>query len=115
MNFAALQAAVARAQAKADLAFTRQATVATAAATATAAVATAVTSLGLVAENEVPPEPCNNARTDFTLAHAPIAGSVKLYVSGVRTLAFTVVGNLLTVTIAPRATDNLIVDYRWST
>ena len=48
----------------------------------------------------------------FTIQHTPIPNTVSVYMSGVRTTEFTVVGATLDFTAVP--TGPLLVDYYWS-
>ena len=68
------------------------------------------------ADNEIPSGVKNGVNVTFTLAHTPIAGSVKLYLNAGRdypTDDFTVSGNTITFVIAPLSTDKIITDYRY--
>jgi hypothetical protein len=69
------------------------------------------------AENETPSGVINGVNTDFTLAHEPIASSVRLYVNGVRftlTTDYTVLGSVITLNTAPPTRSGIIVDYRYA-
>jgi hypothetical protein len=68
-------------------------------------------------DNEVPSGTINGSNTAFTLANTPIAGSVKLYLNGVRQEAgagndYTISGATITMLDAPLAGDKLLADYR---
>lgn len=69
--------------------------------------------------NEVPSPAPDGTTTAFTLAHAPNpAGSLRLYLNGVRQLAgagkdFTLSTLTITMASAPAATDSLLADYTY--
>ncbi|MBA3830090.1 MAG: hypothetical protein H0X33_14205 [Taibaiella sp.] len=68
-------------------------------------------------ESEVPSGAINGSNTAFTLANTPTAGSVKIYLNGLRQNAgagndYTIVGNAITYLTAPLAGDIILIDYR---
>jgi hypothetical protein len=68
-----------------------------------------------IIENEIPGGSINGSNNSFTLANAPVAGTLKLYHNGLRLLPtthFTLSGSTITTTFAPTTGDNLICDYR---
>lgn len=63
---------------------------------------------------EVPSGAINGSNVTFTLANAPISGTVKVFLNGIRqklTTHFTVSGTTLTLAAAPVAGDTLVVEY----
>lgn len=71
--------------------------------------------LNLIIENEVPTGSVNDVNTNFTLANTPIAGSVKVFLNGLRmkpTTDYTVSGTTITFLIAPTTGDTILCDYR---
>lgn len=60
---------------------------------------------------EVPTGAIDSSNTVFTLAHSPKIGSVSVFQNGLRTIAFTIVGSTITMTVAPTTGDTLFVDY----
>lgn len=66
-------------------------------------------------DDETPSGTINSSNTTFTLAKAPIAGSLKLYLGGARqrvTEDFTLSNKTITFTIAPDTGSILLADYR---
>ncbi len=69
-----------------------------------------VANVGTPVTEEVP----TGSGTSFSLAHTPIAGTLKLYRGGARqqaTVDFTLSGASITLTIALQAGEVLIADY----
>jgi len=67
---------------------------------------------------EVPAGVVDGANAVFTLASTPAAGSVALYLNGLRLLAgagndYTLAGAIITMATAPQAGDVLIADYHF--
>lgn len=65
---------------------------------------------------ETPSGTINGSNTTFTLANTPTAGTVKLYLNGVRQKSgagndYTITTNTITMTTAPVSGDVMIVDY----
>lgn len=65
---------------------------------------------------EVPSGAINGTNTAFTIANTPVAGSVRLYLNGVRLRSgagndYTISGNTITMLYAPATGDVLIADY----
>lgn len=65
---------------------------------------------------ETPSGSINGSNTSFTIANTPTAGTVKLYLNGVRQKSgagndYTITTNTITMTIAPVSGDVLIADY----
>lgn len=65
---------------------------------------------------ETPSGSINGSNTTFTLANTPTAGTVKLYLNGVRQKSgagndYTITTNTITMTTAPVSGDVLLVDY----
>lgn len=65
---------------------------------------------------ETPSGTINGSNTTFTLANTPTAGTVKLYLNGVRQKSgagndYTITTNTITMTTAPVSGDVLLVDY----
>ena len=68
-------------------------------------------------DGETPAGVIDGANAAFTLAYLPIAGSVHLYLNGLRqrpTTDYTVAGSTITYTAGakPQAGDNHLADYR---
>jgi hypothetical protein len=66
-------------------------------------------------ENEVPGGDVNSSNTIYTLANTPVAGSVAVYVNGLRfknIQDYTISGGTITMVQAPQTGDNIICDYR---
>lgn len=69
--------------------------------------------------NEVPAGLINNSNTTFTLAFAPIAGTERIYINGIRQKPgigndYTISGSTITFTTAPKTKgsgDKLLADY----
>ena len=71
--------------------------------------------LGTPVENETPTGNIDGANKTFTLANTPIAGSVKLYRSGLKLKQdsdFTVSGATITMNDSMEIGENLLCDYR---
>lgn len=73
---------------------------------------------GLAAANfvtgEVPGGTLNSINTDFTLANAPTAGTVKFYRNGSRQkvgVDYSITGSTITTTTAPESWELLLADY----
>jgi hypothetical protein len=67
-------------------------------------------------DNEVPGGLVNSSNVTFSLAHAPLAGSVQLYVDKKRlapTTDFTLSGSTLTLSVAPTTGVEILADYRY--
>lgn len=67
-------------------------------------------------DDETPSGTKNGSNTQFYLSKAPINGSLKLYRGGARqrvTEDYTLVGKLITFTVAPESTEILLADYRY--
>lgn len=67
--------------------------------------------------NEVPSGTINGSNTAFTLANSPTAGTVSLYLNGVRLQPgagndYTISGATITMLYAPATGDQLLADYR---
>lgn len=65
---------------------------------------------------ETPSGSINGSNTSFTIANTPTAGTVKLYLNGVRQKSgagndYTITTNTITMTTAPVSGDVLIADY----
>ena len=65
---------------------------------------------------ETPSGSINGSNTSFTIANTPTAGTVKLYLNGVRQKSgagndYTISTNTITMTTAPVSGDVMIVDY----
>ena len=65
---------------------------------------------------ETPSGSINGSNTSFTIANTPTAGTVKLYLNGVRQKSgagndYTITTNTITMTTAPVSGDVMIVDY----
>ncbi len=70
------------------------------------------------ADNETPSGLINSANVTYTLANTPTAGTVKLFLNGLRQEAgsgkdFTISGGTITYTVAPESGDVLLVDYQY--
>lgn len=70
-----------------------------------------------VVSNEVPSGTVNGSNTAFTLANTPTAGTVQLYLNGVRLQPgagndYTLSGLTITMLYAPQTGDQLLADYR---
>jgi hypothetical protein len=66
-------------------------------------------------DNEIPSGTINGSNTAFTLANAPTAGSVHLYLNGVRlrpTTDYSITGTAITMVMVPQTGDWLYADYR---
>lgn len=66
-------------------------------------------------DNEVPAGLINGTNTHFTLAQTPAAGSVHLFLNGLRqtlTVDYTIVGTAITFVNAPTIPGKLLADYR---
>lgn len=66
---------------------------------------------------EAPSGSINGTNTAFTLAHTPVAGTVRLYLNGIRQLAggvdYTISGATITYVTAPETGSSLIADYEY--
>ncbi len=78
-----------------------------------------VTALSLVSspfvDEETPTGDIDDVNTDFVLANTPIAGSVKVFLNGIRykvTEDYTISGATITFLTPPTTGDILLVDYR---
>ena len=79
-----------------------------------AGISTLIGASGFV-DGETPSGAVNDVNTVYTLANTPVAGSVKVYLNGVRmkvTEDYTISGTTLTFSTAPATGDNILVDYR---
>lgn len=66
-------------------------------------------------DNEVPVGVIDGANTDFTLAQAPAAGSLHLYLNGLKqrpTVDYTIVGTTISFVVAPPLNSYILADYR---
>lgn len=68
-------------------------------------------------ENEVPSGAIDGTNMTFTLANTPVAGSVQLYLNGLRQKSgagndYTISGATITYLAAPKTGDMLTADYR---
>jgi len=66
-------------------------------------------------DGETPGGLINGSNVSFTLANTPAAGSLHLYLNGLRqsrTVDYTIVGNVITFISAPTAPGKLVADYR---
>jgi hypothetical protein len=61
--------------------------------------------------NEVPSGTINGTNTVFTLANTPVPSTLVVYKNGLRTMAYTLVGSVITFTTAP--TTSVICDYSY--
>lgn len=61
--------------------------------------------------SEVPTGSINSSNVTYTLANTPVTGKIAAYRNGVRTTAFTISTNTVTMTTAPLTGDTLIFDY----
>lgn len=71
---------------------------------------------GSFADGEVPSGAINGSNVTFTLANTPTAGSVKVYLNGIRLKAtsdYTISGATITMTYAPDTGSTLLADYRY--
>lgn len=71
---------------------------------------------GSLAESEVPSGTVNGSNADFTLANTPLAGSLKLYLNGVRqkvTEDYTLSTATITFNVAPPTGSIILADYRY--
>lgn len=68
-------------------------------------------------KNEVPSGTLNGSNTVFTLANTPTAGSVHLYLNGIRQRAggqdYSITDDTITFVTAPETGDILLADYRY--
>jgi hypothetical protein len=62
---------------------------------------------------ETPSGTPNNALTTFGLAHTPLANTLRLYIDGTRTTAFTLATATITMTTAPKYGQTLTADYAY--
>ncbi len=66
---------------------------------------------------ETPAGLINDVNTVFTLAHAPVAGTLKVYLGGQRQQSgggdYTLAGSTITFNIAPMTGSILIADYEY--
>ncbi len=62
---------------------------------------------------EVPAGTMNGTNTSFTLAHAPIAGSLEVFLRGLRHSDFAISGQNLTMVSIPNAGDDFRVNYQF--
>jgi hypothetical protein len=60
---------------------------------------------------ETPSGTVNNSNKSFTLVNTPISGTLQLYLDGLRTTAFTISTNTITMTTAPNYGQTLTADY----
>lgn len=66
--------------------------------------------------NEVPTGTINGTNAAFTIANTPVAGSVRVYLNGLReklTSNYSVSGTTITFVTAPETGDEIIVDYKY--
>lgn len=67
-------------------------------------------------ENEVPSGAVNSSNVTFGLANTPVAGSVKLYLNGIRLkgsgVDYSISVATITMGTAPETGDILLADYR---
>lgn len=66
-------------------------------------------------DQEVPTGLINSSNVTYTLANTPIAGSVHVYLNGIRmktTGDYSISGTTITFVSAPQTGDTLIADYR---
>ncbi len=71
---------------------------------------------GIFADEETPAGTINSINVTFTLAHTPVAGSVKLFLRGLRMkrgLDYTISGATITMINVPLTGDALLADYRY--
>lgn len=67
-----------------------------------------------IATDEIPSGTINGSNVTFTLAHSPQTGTLDLYLNGVlQTSGYTLVGNVITMEIAPNPGSDLLADYEW--
>lgn len=74
-----------------------------------------VLSFAIFVDGEVPSGAVNSSNVTFTLANTPIAGSVHVYLNGIRmklTTDYTISGAVITFVIAPTTGDSVGADYR---
>ncbi|RLE37649.1 hypothetical protein DRJ17_06095 [Candidatus Woesearchaeota archaeon] len=69
-------------------------------------------------DNETPSGLIDGANTEYTIANTPTAGTVKLYLNGLRQEAgsgkdYTISGTTITFAVAPEAGDVLLADYQY--
>jgi hypothetical protein len=86
--------------------------------TAVMSTAAQLNALGTMVDYEIPSGTKNGVNQTFTIAHTPIAGSIRLYKNGAAQLLdpakdFTISGNTLMINLPPVSTDDLWVHYRW--
>jgi hypothetical protein len=86
--------------------------------TAVTSTAAQLNALGTMVDYEIPSGTKNGVNQTFTIAHTPIAGSIRLYKNGAAQLLdpakdFTISGNTLMINLPPVSTDDLWVHYRW--
>ena len=77
--------------------------------------ATPVTPAQVAVENETPVGAVNGVNTVFTIAYAPIDGSVQVYVNGLLqsvTVDYTISSQTITFLVAPETGDIILVSYR---
>ncbi len=77
-------------------------------------IETSVATSGFI-DNETPSGTMDSVNATFTLANSPIAGSVHLYLRGLRLkpgAGYTISGTTITMLIIPDSGDELIADYR---
>ncbi len=70
----------------------------------------------LFVDNEVPSGSVNGSNNNFTVAHTPITGSVKVYRNGLRmkpTVDYTITGATISFLETPLTGDLLLADYRY--
>ena len=73
---------------------------------------TAISAITNIA-GETPSGTINNSNTAFTLANTPLTGTVRLYLDGVRTTAYSITGSSITMTIAPNYGQTILADYSY--
>lgn len=64
--------------------------------------------------NEVPSGTIDGSNTDFTLAHTPVSGTVRVYLNGLRqkpTDDYTISSDTISFVDAPFVDDTILVDY----
>jgi hypothetical protein len=69
-----------------------------------------------IVTEETPSGSVNGSNTSYTLANTPTAGSLKLFLNGIRLKSgsgndYTISTNTITMTTAPISGDVLIADY----
>jgi hypothetical protein len=80
-------------------------------------IGSAPLSLLRLVDDETPSGSIDNSNLTFTLASTPLAGTVKIYLSGVRQLIgvdYTMSGATITFTIPPQTGHTIRCDYRTS-